>query len=97
MKRRFLLAVIDAGGTVPPALSLAAELVRRGDHVRVLADPTIGASARSAGCAFSPWREAPHFTSITEQTAMIAALEGGNPLRAFQGAKRFAGKAMTAR
>ena len=94
---RFLLAVIDAGGTVPPALSLAAELVRRGHHVRVLADPTIGASARSAGCAFSPWREAPHFTSITEQTAMIAALEGGNPLRAFQGAKRFAGKAMTAR
>jgi len=94
---RFLLAVIDAGGTVPPALSLAAELVRRGHHVRVLADPTIGASARSAGCDFSPWREAPHFTSITEQTAMIAALEGGNPLRAFQGAKRFAGKAMTAR
>ena len=27
---RFLLAIIDAGGTVPPALSLAAELVHRG-------------------------------------------------------------------
>jgi hypothetical protein len=38
---RFLLAVIDAGGTVPPALSLAAELVNRGHQVRVLADPTI--------------------------------------------------------
>jgi UDP:flavonoid glycosyltransferase YjiC (YdhE family) len=60
---RFLLAVIDAGGTVPPALSLAAELVHRGHQVRVLADPTIEESARSAGCAFTPWHEAPHFNS----------------------------------
>jgi UDP:flavonoid glycosyltransferase YjiC (YdhE family) len=30
--------VIDAGGTVPPALSLGAELVRRGHQVRVLPD-----------------------------------------------------------
>jgi MGT family glycosyltransferase len=94
---RFLLAVIDAGGTVPPALSLGAELVRRGHHVRVLGDPTIETSARSAGCAFSPWREAPHFNSLTEQTAMIAALEGGNPYQAFRAAKDYAGKAMTGR
>jgi hypothetical protein len=63
----------------------------------VLADPTIEASARRCGCAFSPWREAPHFTSTEEQTAMIAAFEGGNPLRAFQAARRFAGRTMTAR
>jgi MGT family glycosyltransferase len=94
---RFLLAIIDAGGTVPPALSLGAELVRRGHQVRVLADPTIEASARAAGCAFSPWREAPHFNSRDEQTAMIAALEGGNPYLAFRAAKHYAGKAMTSR
>jgi MGT family glycosyltransferase len=82
---------------VPPALSLGAELVRRGHHVRVLGDPTIETSARSAGCAFSPWREAPHFNSLTEQTAMIAALEGGNPYQAFRAAKDYAGKAMTGR
>jgi MGT family glycosyltransferase len=82
---------------VPPALSLGAELVRRGHYVRVLGDPTIETSARSAGCAFSPWREAPHFNSITEQTAMIAALEGGNPYQAFRAAKDYAGKAMTGR
>ena len=96
-RARFLLAVIDAGGTVPPALSLAAELVRRGHQVRVLGDPTIETSARSAKCAFSPWREAPHFNSVAEQTAMIAALEGGNPYRAFRAAKDYAGKAMTSR
>jgi MGT family glycosyltransferase len=94
---RFLLAVIDAGGTVPPALSLGAELVHRGHQVRVLGDPTIETSAQSAGCAFSPWREAPHFNSIAEQTAVIAELEGGNPYRAFQAAKEYAGKAMTSR
>ncbi|MHA7155995.1 glycosyltransferase [Arthrobacter sp. TMN-50] len=95
---RFLLAVIDGGGTVPPAIGLAAELVRRGHEVHVLADPTIEASARSAGCAFSPWRDAPHVNSRPEQTALIAALEGRNPLRAFRAAKDFAGgKEMTRR
>jgi MGT family glycosyltransferase len=96
-RARFLLAVIDAGGTVPPALSLGAELVRRGHQVRVLGDPTVERSARSAKCAFSPWREAPHFNSVAEQTAMIAALEGGNPYRAFRAAMDYAGKAMTSR
>jgi MGT family glycosyltransferase len=97
MNRRFLLAVIDAGDTVPPALSLAAELVRRGHQVRVLADPTIETSARSARCTFSPWQEAPHFSSLGEQTALIAALEAGNPYRAFRAVKDYAGKAMSTR
>lgn len=82
---------------MPPALSLAAELVHRGHRVRVLADPTIEKSARSAGCAFTPWHEAPHFNSRAEQTALIAALEGGNPYRAFRAVKVYAGKAMTSR
>jgi MGT family glycosyltransferase len=94
---RFLMAVIDAGGTVPPALSLGAELVGRGHQVRVLGDPTIETSARSAGCAFSPWREAPHFNSVAEQTAMIDALQRGRPYQAFRAAKDYAGKAMTSR
>ena len=94
---RFLLAVIDAGGTVPPALSLGAELVQRGHQVRVLGDPTIEPSAKSAGCAFSPWREAPHFNSVAEQTTLITALEGGNPYRAFRAARGYAGKTMTSR
>ena len=94
---RFLLAVIDAGGTVPPALSLGAELVGRGHQVRALGDPTIEPSARAAGCAFSPWREAPHFNSVAEQTAMIDALVVGRPHQAFRAAKIYAGKAMTSR
>jgi MGT family glycosyltransferase len=94
---RFLFALIDAGGTVPPALGLAAELVGRGHTVRVLADPTVESSARAAGCRFSSWREAPHFNTRAEQTAVIAAFEGGNPYRAVRAVRAYAGKAMTSR
>jgi MGT family glycosyltransferase len=97
MNRRFLLAVVDAGDTVPSALSLAAELVRRGHQVRVLADPTVETSARSTGCTFSPWREAPHFNSRDEQTALTAALEAGNTYRAFRAVKDYTGKAVSSR
>jgi MGT family glycosyltransferase len=94
---RFLLSLVDAGGTVPPAMGLAAEMVNRGHQVRVLADPTIEASARSAGCDFTPWQEAPHFNTRAEQTAVIAAAEGPNPYLALRAAKAYAGKAMTSR
>jgi UDP:flavonoid glycosyltransferase YjiC (YdhE family) len=95
--RRFLVALIDAGGTVPPALGLAAELVRRGNQVHVLSDPTVEPAAQSAGCTFSPWREAPRFDSREQQTALIAGIEGRNPYRAFRAAKDYAGKDMTSR
>jgi UDP:flavonoid glycosyltransferase YjiC (YdhE family) len=84
---RFLLAIIDGGGTVPPALGVAAELIRRGHAVRVLADPTVEISARAAGCSFTPWRLAPHFDSLAEQTALLAKMEGRNPYRQFTAAR----------
>ncbi|MBA3529992.1 MAG: hypothetical protein H0T91_11930 [Propionibacteriaceae bacterium] len=84
---RFLLAIIDGGGTIPPALGMAAELVRRGHFVRVLGDPTVERSARAAGCEFSPWRAAPHFDSSAEQTALIAQVEARNPYGQFKAAK----------
>src|SRR6476660_5925930 len=93
----FLLAMIDVGGTVPPALGVATDLVRRGHQVRVLADPTIEVAALAAGCAFSPWQEAPHFDSRVEQTAMIAAVEGRNPYRVLTALRDFAGQGMTRR
>jgi len=95
--QRYLLSLVDAGGTVPPALGLAAELIRRGHRVHVLSDPIVKAAAGSAGCTFSSWREAPHFDSREEQTALIAAIESGHPYRAFRAAKDYAGKNMTSR
>lgn len=85
---RFLVAAIDGGGTLPPVMGVAGELVRRGHQVRVLADPTAEDAARAVGCGFTPWRTAPHVSSVAEQTAMIADLESGSPLRQVREAKR---------
>ena len=97
MPGRFLFVLIDGGGTVPPALGLAAELVRRGHQVRVLSDPTVETQAQAVGSEFSPWREAPHFDSRADQTAVIAAAEGANPYRAIRALKAHLGKEMTRR
>jgi MGT family glycosyltransferase len=80
---RFLLACIDAGGTVPPALGLAHGLVGRGHDVLVLGDPTVAASAKAAGCSFTPWSTAPSISSVQEQTDLIKDMEGRNPLAQF--------------
>lgn len=85
---RFLLAIIDGGGTVPPTLGVAGELVRRGHAVTVLADPTVAPSAGAVGCDFRPWRRAPHFASVAEQTAFLAAFESGNPVLAYRVARQ---------
>jgi MGT family glycosyltransferase len=94
---RLLIAMIDGGGTVPPTLGVAAELVRRGHQVRVLADPTVATDARMAGCAFSEWREAPHFNTREEQSALLAAFESRNPYRAVKAVRNYAGDGMTGR
>jgi MGT family glycosyltransferase len=84
---RFLLAAIDGGGTLPPALGLAGELVRRGHSVEVLGDPTVEKSARAAGCGFTAWPTAPRIDTIADQTALIQELESGTPLRQLAAAR----------
>jgi MGT family glycosyltransferase len=78
-------------------MGVAGELVRRGHGVTVLADPTVAPCARAAGCEFVPWRSAPHFASVEEQTAFLAAFESGNPLRAYRIARdKLIGRTATA-
>lgn len=75
------MVAIDAGGTLPPMMGVAAELVRRGHEVLVLADPTAEDVARAAGCRYLRWQTAPQIGSVAEQTAMITEFETGSPLR----------------
>ncbi|WP_040337165.1 nucleotide disphospho-sugar-binding domain-containing protein [Candidatus Blastococcus massiliensis] len=84
---RFLLAVIDVGGTLPPNLGLAGELVRRGHDVEVVGDPMTADSARAAGCGFTAWSTAPRLDTVADQTAMITDLESGGPLRQLRTAR----------
>ena len=52
--RRFLLVGHNAGGTVPPMLALAQEMVRRGHDVTWLSQPSVRERAVAAGCRFEP-------------------------------------------
>src|SRR5438045_1955793 len=47
-----LFVLHDAGGTVPPVLAFAEQLVARGDDVTVLSQPSVRARAEAAGCRF---------------------------------------------
>lgn len=78
--RRFLMPMWDGGGTVPPELGLARRLVERGHAVHVLADPTIEDQAAGAGCSFSPWRRAPHRSSLDVGEDVLKDWQTTNPL-----------------
>jgi MGT family glycosyltransferase len=78
--RRFLMTTWDGGGNIPPELGVAQRLVERGHHVHVVADPTIDESARQAGCTFSPWRRAPHRSTLDPTEDVMKDWETKNPL-----------------
>lgn len=79
-QRRFLLAMWEGGGTIPPELGVARRLLERGHLVHVLADPTIERRARALGCTFSAWRRAPHRTSLDPAQDLFRDWEERNPL-----------------
>jgi len=79
-KKRFLFATWEGGGCVPPVLGVASRLLERGHRVKVLADPTIREEAEAAGCAFTPWRRAPHRTDLLPENDFIRDWETTNPI-----------------
>ena len=78
--RHLLFAMWEGGGAVPPVLGLARRLIERGHTVSVLGDPTIREEAQSAGCAFTPWRSAPHRTTLSPEHDLMKDWEATNPL-----------------
>jgi MGT family glycosyltransferase len=78
--QRFLMAMWEGGGNIPPEIGVARRLVHRGHTVHVLADPTIRTAAEEAGCTFSPWRRAPHRTSLEPAGDIMRDWETKNPL-----------------
>jgi MGT family glycosyltransferase len=85
--RRFLVALWEGGGNVPPELGVARRLIARGHQVQVLADPTIETAATAAGCGFSPWRLPPHRTALDPAQDPIKDWETKNPLVLLQRAR----------
>ena len=49
MSRRYLMAIVDGGGNVPPELHVARRLVERGHDVTVLTEDSIAGEVRATG------------------------------------------------
>ncbi|MBS0558945.1 MAG: glycosyltransferase family 1 protein [Proteobacteria bacterium] len=60
MSRRFLFALWEGGGNVPPTMGAVRRLLARGHAVRVLGDDALRGDIEAAGAAFVPWRTAPN-------------------------------------
>ncbi len=60
MSRRYLAAIVDGGGNVPPELQLVRRLVERNHAVTVLAEDSIAGEVRATGADFRRWARAPN-------------------------------------
>ena len=77
---RYLMTTWEGGGNVPPELGVARLLLERGHQVHVVADPTLDDTIRAAGCSFSPWRRAPHRSTLDPNEDLLKDWETANPL-----------------
>lgn len=85
--QRYLFAMWESGGALPPQLGLCRQLIRRGHEVRVIGDPTIEPSARAEGCAFTPWTRAPSRTSLDPSQDPMKDWEARNPMEMLRRAR----------
>jgi MGT family glycosyltransferase len=81
--RHVLLVGHDAGGTVPPMLALAQELVGRGHAVTWLSQPSVRERATVAGCRFTPFDGIGDYDArrpIEEQIDLAMPVIAGNEI-----------------
>jgi MGT family glycosyltransferase len=80
-ERRFLFAMWDGGGNVPPALGLARRLIARGHKVHLLGDPTLVDEARAVGATHTSWEKAPHRKSRRPEDDFIKDYDSSSPIK----------------
>ena len=78
----YLFALIDGGGAVPPALSVAGALVRNGHDVRVLGDPVLRAEVEAVGARHIDWTTAPVRHERSKDADIVADWQARTPLGA---------------
>jgi hypothetical protein len=84
MTNRYLFALTDGGGTVPPELGAARRLVARGHAVTVLGEDSMANEIAATGAGFLPWRHALNRASRRPEAALYREWEIRNPRRAVQ-------------
>ncbi|WP_336213218.1 glycosyltransferase [Nonomuraea sp. LPB2021202275-12-8] len=83
MSSTFLFATWAGGGAVPPVLSVARALHRRGHHVRVLADRSLHGEVAACGLEPIAWTTAPQGDPSDPATDVIRDFEARTPLGEF--------------
>jgi MGT family glycosyltransferase len=78
----YLFAVTDAGGAVPPVLSVAAGLARNGHDVRVLGDPVLRPEVEAAGARHVDWTHGPHRHVRSKETDIAKDWQARTPVGA---------------
>ena len=81
---KYLFAVWDGGGSAPPELAVAQQLVERGHDVVVLADPVLEDDVRATGGRFRPWEQATARTSRRPEDDPIKDWECKTPISLFR-------------
>ncbi len=81
--QRFLFAMWEGGGNVPPQLELARRLVQRGHHVRVMSDQCNEPEAKAAGCDFVAYTHAPSRRDKSAASTIVRDYEAKTPLQGF--------------
>ena len=84
---RYLLALWESGGALPPIFGLARRLVEHGHTVRVIADATVEDHALAAGCTFEAWRTAPNRISLDPEHDPMKDWEVSNPMEMLRRAR----------
>ena len=85
MRRDFLLATWEGGGTVPPVLTVARRLLARGHRVRVMLDVCARADVEAAGAEFVAWSRAPSRPDRSPASDPARDWEAGSPPRSSRG------------
>ncbi len=81
--KRFLFAITDAGGSVPPDMSVIRALVDRGHDVRVLADRVLAPDVATTGATLIPWTTAPQRPDLEPTSMIIQDWDAKSPQQAF--------------
>ena len=81
---KYLFAVWDGGGSAPPELAVAQQLVERGHDVVVLADPVLEEDVRATGGRFRPWTHATARTGRRPEDDPIKDWECKTPISLFR-------------
>ena len=78
-RHRYLAALVDGGGNVPPELSAVRRLVERGHAVTVLGEDSIVSEIRSTGAGIQTWTRAPNRVDRRPENDLVRDWECNYP------------------